>query len=351
MREAATVDSLPWVGWGNGVSARWIDNDQVLFGAYDRQLRKQVDRFGKMTSVGLEVLYLWDTRTGGVKRHWPGQSLPFCVAGDYLTYTITRNGRSVYRGGRFGNEREFEVIPQLDANGKELARYFNRFTCQVQWLPDLLGPNKGIVTPLRTEHGIFEDNKSPAVSRSDEPPRRWLHKPDGTTLELSLPNENDGLIGYSTYLKAYVLGRRQNLLKRGITNNVHLLFPDTGQVNALEIPGSEHWTYLSDVRPTRIGLVGAGHEINIHSAWDPGDAGLYLFYGAAIERFFSKTAVRPSNGKPDPGTVQVERLSRGLIRDLDVSEDGCKVLMLIDPSDRKNRKAYLRVVDVCKKGR
>jgi hypothetical protein len=343
MREAPTIDFLPWVGWE--VSVRWVDNERVLFGAYDKELRQQVERDGKQVSVGLPTLHVWNTRTGEVTRYWHGESLPFCVAGDFVSYSVRRDGQLAFRRGKFGEDEEFKPERKYKPDGTLLVHHFNRFTCKAHWFPDLLGPNKGYVTPLRDEDGTFEDNTMRI--RGLEPPRRWLHKPDGTALDLPLHDRFIAGPWYSHYLGVYSLKRRDSVISRGMVNKAYLLFPDTGQVNALEIPGSQAWHSLLNLMPVTAGLVGKSSAINVRVEWDPGDAGLYLFSGPAVQTFLTRTAPQPQDGKA--GSLHAERLSRGSVRDLDVSRNGCKVVMLIDPWDRENRKSYLRMVDFCAK--
>jgi hypothetical protein len=343
MREAPTVGSVPWNSWDTG-TARWVDNERVLFLAFDKELKKQVERDGKQVSIGVQTLHLWNTRTGEVKRYWYGESLPFCVAGDFVRYRVRRDGKLVLLQGRFGEEKEFEPERQPRPDEKDPVSHFNRFTCKVQRFPNLLGPNKGFITPLRDEHGILEDNKAYAVIRATEPPRRWLHKPDGSSLELPIHDDFVGGPWYSQHLGVYSLRRRDSLISRGMVNKAYLLFPDSGQVNALEIPGNRAWASLSSLIPVKAGLIGISSEINVRTEWDPGDAGLYLFYGATVEAFLSRKVAQPAP------SIQVERLSRGSVRDVDVSPDGCKVAIHVDPWDRENRKAYLRMVDICTKG-
>lgn len=351
LRTAPTVDSLPWNGWSTG-SVRWIDNERVLFGAYDKELRKQVQRDGKLVNIGMETLHLWNTSTGEVTRYWRGESLPFCVAGTFVRYTVRQNGRMVVREGRFGEEKEREFITSRRApDGKDLNSYFNRFECQLLWINTRLGPNKGIVTPLRNEHGQFEDDHDMAVFKPGEKARRWLHKPNGVSIELPIHDEWIAGPWYSKFLNVYLVKRRDSSISRGMANKLYLLYPDSGQVSELTIPGSPSWASLSNQLPVKLGLIATSSELNVRASWDPAHAGLYLFSGPPVEKFFSNLNLAPNSDTPAPSDIRVERISRGLISDLDVSGDGCKVVMLIDPWDKEKRKAYLQIVDLCAKGK
>jgi hypothetical protein len=81
--------------------------------------------------------------------------------------------------------------------------------------------------------------------------------------------------------------------------------------------------------------------------WDPGPAGVYLFYGAPIAEFLGKRFPAQTGNHALP-FISYERITRGIVEAMSAaSPNGCRIAVVTDPWDQENRRFRFDVVDFC----
>jgi hypothetical protein len=338
---------------GSARSFNWVDNDRLLFVANDRELsttKKEKERIKAVPTI-----HLWDFRDATIRRYQPEPLAHWlCVADGRVWYGLKRNGEMVVFEGLFGQERPRAPTPRrVGKDGKPVGPLLNRFTCREYWFAELPRLNGGRSFPLRDEDGVFErlgsdrDGK-PRWEGSLPPFRRWIHK-ENASIEIGFPQESIGVpLAYSPLAGGYLFSRIEGNIGKGITNRLYFLATPGYSVRVLDILGNQNWGLLSHYTVTRRGLLGVSHVSSPRSAkWDPGPAGIYLFYGAPIVEFLGdRFAAR--TGNHEVAFISYERITPGFVEEMSAaSPDGCRVAMVTDPGDQENSRFRFAVVDFC----
>jgi hypothetical protein len=357
------VIAAPEFATGYPATARafsWVDSERLLFLANDRQLSR-TERRGDRTVVveAVPTIHLWDLRAGTINRYRDEPLADhLCTTNGRVFYGLRRGDQKVVREGAFGQERErLATAPRVDEGGRRVHPELNEFTCNEYWYSDFPRPNGGRVFPLRDEHGLFErigsgrDGK-PRWEGSLPPLKRWVHV-NGASREIPLPQETIGPpLSYSPLALGYVFARQENRIERGIANRFYLWIPKTNTVRILDLLGSKNWSALYYPTITRVGFVAKSSTpvANPRAKWDPGPAGLYLFTGSIVDTFIgvAHDVPGPAGNRP----LAVEQIVSGLVDEIsEVSPDGCKIAVVIDPWDREDRFFRFDVIDFCTRGR
>ena len=341
---------------GSARSFNWVDNDRLLFLANDRELsttKKDKDRTVVVKAV--PTIHLWDFRTETIRRYQPEPLAHWlCVADGRVWYGLKRHGEMVVFEGLFGQERpRAPTPPRVGKDGKPVGPLLNRFTCREYWFAELPRFNRGRSFPLRQEDGVFErlgsDHKGMPQWEGSLPPfKRWIHNESGS-IEIAFPQELiSHPLGYSSIVGGYLFRQDQGTIGKGVRNRLYILETPGYSVRSLDILGNQNWGFLSHLTVTVRGLVGVSTVPSPRNVkWDPGPAGVYLFYGAPIVEFLGKgfSAQAANHALP---FVSYERITRGIVEETSAaSPDGCRVAVVTDPWDQENRRFRLEVVDFC----
>jgi len=299
-------------------SLYWIDNRRVLFHGSD----EKPDLPGaKQPEPKHFPLFVWDTGENLVTPYaYKGSVRAFCLNDGYIRYLIERDDRGYVRRGKLGEERE--EIRQPESDNPDLVVRVNPFTCREYREVDRPQTETLSFSPLRDEHGYWGFNY---VSRDSDKPMLFL--PPGAKQPIALPIEAQEArrIEYSVYADAYVVSRLAGLASlRDRPTRVWLLHP-TGRVDTIQIPKGPWTGYDARYLPSKAGLVMASRGLSAGSG--PGVAGTYLVNGDRVEKILA-----------------------GLVEDVDVSPDGCRVAVSVDPYTSQTRRSRIKMIDVCKTG-
>jgi hypothetical protein len=293
-------------------SIYWIDNRRVLF--HGKSAKPD-------SAEAHSQLYVWDTEKNTVTPYaYTGRIGTFCLKDGYIWYGVERDEKFYVRRGPLGGEQEAYLPPPPE--DPELVLRVNEHTCREYRRADQPRSERFSFSPLRPGHGYWGFDY---VSRDVGKPLLFL--PEGAPRPIELPIEaREGrLIEYSAYADAYVVSRIAGLASlRDLPTKVWLLYP-TGRVDTFPIPKGPWTGYDARYAPTRAGLLMTSRALTAGSG--PGAAGLYLVNGDWVERILA-----------------------GLIEDIDVSPDGCKVAISVNPYTSELRRSRIKMIDVCKKG-
>ena len=308
----------------------WLDNDRVLFYSEQRVQAKPGD--GPGPPPVLEAgHYIWDTTAGTLSKDSSlGGVSNFCVRGDRITF-LRRSP---------ADEKQLLVVTRL--KGQEMvaplvnAQWFNRFSCRYyEQKPEW---DRGQYSlPLLEEHGslLLKD------SRQNNPVMFYFPKNEkGVALPIGTRQVLHNLVQYAAFKNVYFLypiayidpetGKEEPIgpWPKGKPVQVWWLAPD-GKVTTEDIP------FMPFMRggsrgffPTRGGIFIYSHKTD--DLGKPGDAGGYL----------------AQDGK-------VLKLITGMVDQVSISPDGCKVAFLHDPYTREPvfERVKVKVVTVCEEAR
>jgi hypothetical protein len=345
---------------GGGPSGfQWVDNERLLFVVNDRQLSKKEHRdIRTVVFKGVPTIHLWDFRAGTIKRYRDEPLADYlCVIDGRVYYGLKRNGKKVTFEGVFGQEsQQAQPAPRIADNGQPLPRGFDRLGCKEYWYADVPRPHGGSATPLRPEHGILERTGSGPEGKSANPkskPFKWWNHLGDKSVEIPFPQEwVSGPTVYSNLVPGYLFWRQVNRLERGVINRFYLWVPRSNTVRMFDVVGSENWTALYLPRVTKAGLVAMSNAIkkNRRGDYDLGPQGVYVFSGAPVEEFISGAAVDASHSTANR-PLSVQQLVSGLIHEVSqVSPDGCRIVVVVDPWDKEDRHLRFEAMDFCQKG-
>jgi hypothetical protein len=341
---------------GSSRGFNWVDNDRLLFVANDRELSTtKKDKERTVVIKAVPTIHLWDFGIQTIRRYQPEPLANWlCAVDGRVWYGLERNGETVVFEGLFGQERpRAPTPPRVGKDGQPVGPFLNRFTCTEYWFAELGRPNGGRSFPLRVEDGTFErlgsdHNGKPRWEGSLPPFRRWIHK-ENASIEIGFPQESIGVpLSYSSIAGGYLFSRMEGNIGKGITNRLYILETPAYSVRFLDILGNQNWGVLSHYTVTRRGLLGVSHVASARSAkWDPGPAGVYLFYGAPIVEFLGDRFAAQA-GNHLLSFISYERITRGIVEEMSAaSPDGCRVAVVTDPWDQENRRFRFEVVDFC----
>jgi len=298
-------------------SLYWIDNRRVLFHGSDEKPALPGATQPKPKHF---PLYVWDTAENVVIPYaYTGSVVAFCLKDGYIRYLIHRDEKGYVRRGKLGEERE-SVLPPEPEN-PDLALKVNPFTCREYRDVDRPRTETLSFTPLRDDHGYWGFNYA---SRDSDKPLLFLPRDAKEPIALPIEAQENGWMEYSAFANAYVIWRLAGDAKyHGRPTNVWLLYP-TGRVETIEVPKGP-WTAPGGYAPSRAGLIMFSRALTTGAG--PGDAGAYVV-----------------NGK------RVDKVIAGLVEDFDVSPDGCKIAISVNPYTSQMRRTGIKMIDVCKTG-
>jgi hypothetical protein len=299
----------------------WLDNDKVVF----------YSELGAKAHEGPSILdggyYVWDIAAGKLNKDPSLEgAAKLCVQGDYVTFL--RKAPT--------DEKKWLVVTRV--KGLETvtplvnAEWFNRFSCRYyeqkpQW-------DRGHASlPLLEEHGslFFKD------SRENNPIMFFPPTSEkGVPLPIGTRQVWHNLVQYAPFKNAYLLypiayidpetGKEDPIgpWPKGKPVPMWWLTPD-GKVT------TEHIPYMPFMRggsrgfyPTRAGIFITSHKTD--DLGKPGDAGGYLAQASSVEKLIT-----------------------GLLENVSVSPDGCKVAFLHDPytTEPVSERVKVKVVSLC----
>jgi hypothetical protein len=228
-----------------------------------------------------------------------------CFAERHINYVVSRAGRRVRLEGPFGQEKALTPLAN-DSRDHQL----NPFTCRSYDRSELPKPVVGGgIEPLRPEHGWLEYTGSVTWFRSSKNDFALLAY-DGRPLGTVTPQK------YSLAAQKYVYWNPFDSKNYLITGN-----------------GSTEFEPLPEgpVKRGRIEPASAGArflrstQLNPRKKWDAGEAGLYFYRGSTLPK----------------------RLLTGLVEGMQVSENGCSAVLIVDPWDKERRELKLMAVNTC----
>ena len=282
----------------------WIDNERVLFEAWDKVLKDTEPSIRPRTGAW-RGLYIWNIRTGQVTRYTSEPLRDFlCFAEGYINYVVSRGGKHVRLEGPFGHETPLDPLPN------EAHRLVNRFTCRSYDHSSLPKPIVGGgIEPLRPEHGWLEQTGSAT----------WFRSPEGL---LTLLKHEERALGpvrpqkYSMVSGKYVFWRP--------SDNKTWLITGAGATELQPLPNGP--IQRGRLEPAASGaLLLRSTQLDVRKTWDPGAAGLYKYQASSVPN----------------------RLVTGLVHAMRVHGRGCLIAVIVDPWDRKERKHQLKAVNAC----
>jgi hypothetical protein len=180
------------------------------------------------------------------------------------------------------------------------------------------------------------------------PFKRWIHNESGS-IEIAFPQELiSSPLGYSSIVGGYLFKRDQGTIGKGVGNRLYILETPGYKVRSLDILGNQNWGILSHLTVTVQGLLGVSTIPSPRNVeWDPGPAGVYLFYGAPIAEFLGKRFPAQTGNHALP-FISYERITRGIVEAMSAaSPNGCRIAVVTDPWDQENRRFRFDVVDFC----
>ncbi len=301
----------------------WLDNHRLRFYGY-RAGEPQGPEFHGMSRLIGTGYYIWDTDANqvitdpsleGAKR--------ICVQGDVLTFLKKPPT----------DDKQLLVVTRI--KGQEMvaplvnAQWFNRFSCRYyDQKPEWVRGHASL--PLLEGHGsLFLKD-----SRENNPILFFpLNNETSVPLPIGTRQVSHNLIQYASFKNAYLLypiayidpetGKEDPIgpWPKGKSIPMWWLTPD-GTVT------TEHIPYMPFMRggsrgfyPTRAGIFSTSHKTN--GLGKPGDAGGYLAQGSSVEKLIT-----------------------GLLENVSVSPDGCRVAFLYDPEDTLYGKDRLNRINV-----
>jgi hypothetical protein len=341
---------------GSSSGFQWIDNDRLLFAANDRELSTtKKEKEHTIVTKAVATIHLWDFHSRTIRRYQPDPLAErLCAADGRVRYAVKRDGETVVFEGPFGQEQPRTATPLRTGSDRQpVYPLVNPFTCREYWFAELPRHNGGRSFPLRAEDGVYErlgsdHNGKPRWEGSLPPFRRWINK-ENASIEIGFPQEPIGVpLSYSSIAGGYVFARMEGNIGKGITNRLYFLETPAYSVRFLDILGNQNWGVLSHYTVTRRGLLGVSHVPSARNAkWDPGPAGMYLFYGAPIVEFLGDRFAAQTGSHP-LAFISYERITRGIVEEMSAaSPDGCRVAVVTDPWDQENRRFRFEVVDFC----
>jgi hypothetical protein len=341
---------------GSASGFNWVDNDRLLFLATDRELSTtKKDKERTVVVKVVPTIHLWDLRTQTIRRYQPEPLAHWlCVADGRVWYGLKRNDEMVMFEGLFGQERARTPTPRrVGKDGQPFGPLLNRFSCREYWFAELPRFNRGQSFPLRHEDGVFERlgsdiNGAPQWEGPLPPFKGWIHKENAST-EVALPQERiSHPLAYSSIAGGYLFGRVQTRFEKGVPNRLYKLEIPGYSFRSLDILGNQNWSVLSRYTVVRRGLVGVSSVLaDPKLKWNPGPAGVYLFYGAPVFEFLGKEFA-VEKGRDALPFISYERITSGFVVEMSAaSPDGCKIAVVTDPSNHENARLWLDVVDFC----
>jgi hypothetical protein len=297
-------------------SLYWIDSRRVLFHGY----REGADSTRPAQSGDRSSLYVWDTMENVVTPYaYSGPLEYFCLKDGYVRYVIHRDDKGYARRGKLGEEREAVLLPEPE--DPDLVVRVNPHNCREYRRIDLPRRKSFSFLPLREEHGYwgFDD------SRERDKPLLLLNRDATKLVALPIEAQEGRRIRYSAYAEGYVISRITGLAElRDRPTKVWLLYP-SGRVDTIPIPKGPWTAHDAGYVPTRAGLIMTSRGLTAGAG--PGVAGIYLVNGD-----------------------HVEKILPGLIEDIDVAPDGCKVAFSVNPYTSNVLRSRVKMIDVCNKG-
>lgn len=343
-------------GYGDYGSRRdiyWLDNDRVLFGGHTEEDFRR--RFTPYRTERTYSLLIWNVRTNDL------QKVDDTVGGDcyfdgYLTYDTQITDAEVV--SKEGPLNQLTVVRRPRQSGWPKGEGPDYFGCGTYRYADL-GVQANCLAPLVNGDGFIDatggacrpeiaqplrklrQSEEPSTERTmainrieselRERPVLYYRAPDATPVPLPIKSKEASFRSarYAAWSRQYVViasvpkeGPVLGYWPDGLPRPIYLISAG-GVVDRVDIPWTkEHRGKLVRALPTHRGIVVISNVIATFE--DPGDAGLYLLKDSALVR-----------------------MVRGLITNVAVAPDGCKVAFGIEKT-RPRQFTKLAVIDVCK---
>lgn len=223
--ERFEISEIPARLWGDevGNSMSWIDNNVVLFSAYDKP------------RIGQRNLYSWNVTNGQVRLVAENAGRP-CMYKGFVSYVVTRNDIWYYRQGKFGEEVEI-VYP------RPLYPDYAIFRCRLVRRADL--PGRWPEQPLDSG-GVL---KFPS-SRADWQRVPMKFYPEGSSVAIDLPFFRTEMLSdqsahYSEYLQASWIIRHDGFAGSQDRGRIWVIHSD-GRVDTIDIPPGPWISHLGN---------------------------------------------------------------------------------------------------------
>jgi len=298
----------------------WIDNDRVLFVSTGPLLSS-----GEPRRSGTRGLYLWDTRSGNVKRYYePVQG--FCFADGMLRYWGDEDGSVYEYAGRIGEERK-HIYAEADYPRRN-GWHLNPLTCEY-YRDEKLPAGEGVFfRPLRAGDGYLGGGTATGSNFT-------IFLPHGSNeyRKLELPTRSS-MVGYSELQHAYVLREAPPylVLDSAVDRRFWLFSVNDVHVQPLVIPAGP-WL-RGDI--SFVFLTPSGVVFTSHAAGKPDRDGRPTTGAAGVYMLSDRVAKRIMAGYPYSAAI---------------TADGCKVVTSIAPRAMAGQPAAVKFVDVCAKER
>lgn len=275
----------------------WLDNERVIFHGYE------LGKFGqKSPDDGHELretgLFIWDTGKNTVSKYWDIDGpVPLCVFRGQIFFSKKlkeKENKWLVISGVLGKEEEKEVSGGVSVNGH---------SCRVSdRKPSWMKEDKHRRLPLLEEHGYLDFGTPIWVDPSGKVSPIILYGPDSNK-RVELPLAGRQIQFYTTYFEfadAYLLKGEQ---PTSDAVPVWQLKPD-GTVTKMLEPVGRDWERMGwgGEHLTKKGLFLVGGRAEYGTA---GTAGAYLFVNDRLQRLIA-----------------------GLVWNVAVSPDGCKIAFI-----------------------
>lgn len=318
---------------GVGISG-WLDNDTVVF--YSEQ-RAQAKPGAQGPPPVLEAgYYVWDIAKGTLNKDLSlHDAVKVCVQGNVVTFlrkSPTDGNKWLVVTREHGHET---IAPFLK------TEWFNRFSCRYyEEKPNWIIQGHETL-PLMDGHGFLDWSLEEEVQPRQKRRITFYQSAytDGIKLPISMRQVWRTEVVYASFKGGYLLAPHSyidpetwkeeaiGLWPKGKPVPMWWMAPD-GTVTTEEVP------YMPFMRggsrafsPTRKGIFISTHKTD--DMWKPGEAGGYLAQGG-----------------------KVTKLITGMLEQITVSPDGCKVAFLHDPYVPAPvlERVKVKVINVCEEG-
>jgi hypothetical protein len=302
-----TVSEIPYAAH----ILQWIDNETVLFAG----ARRTGGTLNRHSTWGSQGVHRWNVRNGEVvelMKVGEGAAM-LCYDRGHLYVAFNRGDERVIREGSLGQEKEIVYKWRSESPFKGV---FNPYNCRYREIPRPTGPDYGVVTVLRDDHGFIE------AERPSEPlPDRkyYLVRPSGERIQITLPCLARAP-RFSVHRQAYVYQDGGGAWGPDVERRICVIGVD-GRVIEHKLPKGPWMDATVYGMPTRQGTL----MVSLASLAKA--EGAYLVKGE-----------------------KVEQLLKGYIAAaFAVSPDGCKVAVSINPDTDNRGLTRSAVVNVCER--
>jgi len=315
--EKYPITNSGYQGFAYGLrTVAWVDNDRALFLSSGPLLKS-----GEPSRSGSKDLYLWNTRSGKIRKYAESVS-GFCFAEGMLRFWGKTDTGLYEYAGRFGEERKREYT-----NSNFPARsgwHLNPHTCNY-YRDERLPKGKGLFfRPLRKGDGYLGGGGGIRGNFA-------IYLPEGGDEYTRLPVPTRvAPVTYSQLARAYVLRETPPIDRRDPDHDIRfwLFRSDVIDVDPIVIPAGP-WLkgYLIFVSPTPAGVVFASAttgKSDMSGRPTTGAGGVYVL----------------ANGR-------AKRIMAGYPISAAITPNGCRVIVSIVPRFMAGKPVAVDFVDLC----